>query len=194
MLGRALDTTWRNFSTLFLLGAVFFVPIHLGHAYVFRDELAVQELRPEIEELSENQKVRNVGPSELARERATLVVVLGVDLLICVGLYGASRRVHVVDSQDGVPTVGDALRGGRESWARPDPGVSSVGIVIAALAGWLVYRIASIAAEALGASSMFVGVGLARGVAVSTFFALAIGCAAAASRTTPRRSPKVELY
>ena len=194
MLGRALDATWRNFSTLFLLGAIFFVPLHLGQTYVFRDEIAVQELRPEIEQFPENKKVRNVGPAELAKERAILLVLSGVDLLIAVGLSGAARRVHAVDAHDGVPTVGDALRAGREFRGRLDPRVTAAGVAIAALVAWLVYRIASLVAGSLGAATMFIGVGLARGIAVSTLFAIAIGCAAAASGTArPPERPRAKL-
>lgn len=195
MLTGALDATWRNFSTLFLLGAIFFVPLHLGHAYAFRNEISVQELGPEIEGFPENKRVRNVGNSDLARERATLLVLYGIDVLVAVGLFGAARRVHTRDGAGEVPTVGDALQGaGSEFQGRPDLGATIVGVAVGAIVAWLVYRIGALAAESLGAPSMFVGVGLARAVAASTLFAVAIGCAAASARSASSRSPKIDLY
>lgn len=198
MLGRALDATFRNFSTLFLLGAIFFIPLHMVHAFVFRDELAVQELRPEIEEFPPAKKVRNVGAAELARERNTLFVLAGVDMLVAIGLFGAARRVVEIAEASDVPTVGDALRGSASEFrARPDAGVTAGGIVVGAAIAWLVYRIGMLLAESLGASSMFIGVGLARGAAAGALAAVALGCAATSARSArsiPRRAAKIDLY
>ncbi|MDQ4065820.1 MAG: hypothetical protein M3161_07215 [Actinomycetota bacterium] len=195
MLGRALDATFRNFSTLFLLGAIFFVPLHLGHAFVFRNALAVQELRPEIERFPPNKNVRGVGPVELNRERMTLLLLGGIDVLVAVGLFGAARRVHEMHDAGEVPTVGDALRGSASYLsARPDIAVTLGGIAVGAVAAFLVYRIGSIATELLGAPATFVGVGMTRAVAASAFFAVALGCAAASARPSQRGVAKLDVY
>lgn len=195
MLGRALDKTFRNFSTLFLLAAIFFVPLHTVHAFVFRDEIAVQELRPEIEDFPPAKKVRGVGAPELTNERNTLFVLAGIDMIVAMGLFGAARRVHDIDEDGRVPTVGEALRGSGASFrARPDVLVTAGGLVVGAAIAWLVYRIGMLVAELLGASSMFIGVGLARGLAAAVLTAVAVGCAAASARASARRPAKIDLY
>jgi hypothetical protein len=196
MLDRALATTVRNFSTLFLIGAVLFVPLHLAHAFAFRNVLSVAELRPDIADFPEGRLVRNVGVGELNDERSTLGVLLVVEAGISILLLGAARRVVDVDADDGVPTVTDAYEHAAGSLRKAVPPIDRVGIlvtctVIGVAAGWLAYRIGLLATELLGNDTAFAGIGVTRGVAVALFATFLIGPAATLS-TAPRPEPPVE--
>lgn len=196
MLDRALTITFRNLSTLFLVAAVFFVPLHLVHAFLFRDVLAVAELRPEIASFPETKKVRNVGPAEFADERTALGIVFIVEAGLLVVVLGAALRVVEVDRNDDVPTVGDALADSMQSLGRvrlQRPGVVVLCGAIGALAAWLVYRIGLLATELLGNDTAFAGVGLARGAAVSLFATFVAGPIAALSAESPDGTPPERL-
>ncbi|MGH3117779.1 MAG: hypothetical protein ACRDQ2_11855, partial [Gaiellales bacterium] len=165
MLDRALVTTVRNFSTLFLIGAVVFIPLHLAHGFLFRNVLSVAELRPDIADFPEGRMVRNVGVEELNDERSTLGALVIVEAGISILLLGAARRVVEVDEDEGVPTVADAYGHAPSSLRKISFTVDRLGIlvtclVIGLLAGWLTYRIGSLATELLGNDTAFVGIGV----------------------------------
>ena len=195
MLGRALDLTFRNLTTLVCITAFIYLPIHLIHAAAFRNELAVAELRADIATLTDDRKVRGVGPEELDRERVTLWAVLAIDLGALPFMLGAARRVFDRDEEGEVPTIGDALANSLRSLSgmRLDAPISLASIAIGAVAGWLLLRIGMILTELLGNDATFVGVGTTRGIAVAVGVAISVGgIAAAASRR--RVEPKLELY
>jgi hypothetical protein len=201
MLDRAVALTLRNLSTLFLLGAIVFVPLHLAHAFAFRNVLSVADIRGDISEFPEGKKVRNVGTEELGDERSTLLVLLLVEAGISVLLVGGARRVVEIDDGDGVPTVTDA-------WSHALPLLQTVPVSarssgpllvcgsIGVLAAFLIYRIGALATELLGDDKAFVGVGLSRGAAVALFVTFVIGPVAALSTgNRPNPAPQsLDVY
>ncbi|MGH2757202.1 MAG: hypothetical protein ACRDI3_05380 [Actinomycetota bacterium] len=198
MLDRALGTTARNFSTLFLIGAVTFIPLHVAHAFLFRNVLSVAELRPDIADFPEGRLVRNVGVEQLNDERSTLGVLLIVEAGISLLLLGAARRVVEVDADGGVPTVTDAYEHAAGSLRKAWFGIDRLGIlvtcaVIGVAAGWLAYRIGLLVTELLGNDKAFAGIGATRGIAVALFLTFVIGPAATLSLTSRPAPPAKPL-
>ncbi|HEV3472206.1 MAG TPA: hypothetical protein VG408_03240 [Actinomycetota bacterium] len=186
MLGPALDTAFRHLATLFCVCALIFVPLHLVHAVVFRNVIAVAELAPDIESFPEGRKVKNVGPEELHDERTTGLALLILEAGSLVILVGAARRVIEVEEAGGVATVLDAVG---NSFVRLREGSDH-----GALAGWLTLLIGYRVAEVLGSDASYLGVGLSRGVAVSLAGAIVIGTAAASRPAVRRPVEKLDLY
>ena len=198
MLGHALDVAFRHLATLFCVCAVIFVPLQLGHAFVFRDVLGVSELAPDIRAFPEGRKVRNVGPEELRAERATGMVLVIVEAGLLVILVGAARRVIDVESEDRVATVPDALSNALSSLGavRPQFPVVAGSLLVGAAAGWLTLAIGYRLSEILGNDATYLGIGFSRGVAASLAGAVIAGTAAASSvsRPTPAPPEKLDLY
>lgn len=200
MLERAFATTVRNLSTLFLLGAIVFVPLHLGHAFLFRNVLSVHELRGDIQAFPEGKKVRGVGASQLEDERTTLMILLAAEAGLSFVLLGAARRVAEVDAEGGVPTVVDALEHAgshlrttdlRRLWTTP----VLLGLLVGTVTGWLVYRIGAAGTELLGNDKAFVGIGLTRGAALAMFVTFIVGPASVAPAKTSGESQRpLDLY
>src|SRR5687767_1977691 len=140
MLDRALSRTFANLSTLILVAFVVTIPIHLVHAYVFKDELAVQEIGPEIASFPEGRQVRGVARADLGAERKFLFVALGVELLALPLVLRAARRVMDVDEEGGVPTVLDAWRRPGRGGS-PEPGPVLAAGAVGAVAGLIVWSI-----------------------------------------------------
>jgi hypothetical protein len=111
MLESALQMTFRNFSTLFLIVAVVVFPLHLAYGITFRAEIAVRELHPEIEELPTGLRVRDVGAAEIDRARAAGYAVWLIEIALIPLMVKAARRALDATERGGVPTVGDAWRG-----------------------------------------------------------------------------------
>jgi hypothetical protein len=180
MLDRSLGKTFANLSTLVLLACVFTLPIHVIHAYVFKDALAVAELSPEIQAFPEGRQVRGVARADLDLQRNTLLVVLGIELLALPLAYRASRRVIEVDDDARVPTVVDAWTHlGSSPAAALHPGPILIGAVIGAMAGWLVWMIGSTLSDMASADIAWAVTGLARGLGVALSIAIVCGVAAA---------------
>jgi hypothetical protein len=111
MLESALQMTFRNFSTLFLIVAVVVFPLHLAYGITFRAEIAVRELQPEIEELPSGLRVRDVGAAEIDRARMAGYAVWLIEIALIPLMVKAARRALDATERGGVPTVGDAWRG-----------------------------------------------------------------------------------
>jgi hypothetical protein len=198
MLDRALTSTFRNFSTLLLIGAIIFVPLHLAHAFLFRNVLSVAELRSDIADFPEGRKVRNVGVAELNDERSTLGALLIIEVGISVWLVGAARRVVQVDAEGSVPTVTDAYAHATSSLRRTTIAMDRMGILVTCLviglaAGWLTYRIGMLVTELLGNDTAFVAIALSRAVALSVVMAFVMGPVAALSPTARPAAPEKHL-
>ena len=111
MLESALQATFRNFSTLFLIVAVVVFPLHLVYGLTFRDEIAVRELHPEIAELPSDRRVRGVGPADIDRARLAGYVVWLVEIALIPLFVKAARRALDATERGDVATVADAWRG-----------------------------------------------------------------------------------
>jgi len=200
MLDRALTATFRNLSTLILLGAVVFVPLHLAHAFVFRNVHTVADLAGDIAEFPGNKKVRNVGPAELDDERRTSLVLVIAELGLSIVLLGAAKRTIETDDAGRIPTIAEGFEHAIAGLKRVRIAAPSVPPLLAcgaigALAGWLSWQIVSLAGEVLGNDTAFVAVGLARGSALAVFVAFVAGPIAALSGApVPREPESLDLY
>jgi hypothetical protein len=178
LLDAALRATVRNFSTLFLLVAVVTVPLHVGHAYAFRNVIATSELHPAIERWPPQRRVRGVGSGDLrtARVASTIITLLEIALL---PLFArAAARVMAVDRRHGVPTVVGAWGGGPIPLRELRPPTVGPVVVAAALAltvGWLARAIGLIVVESLPDGVAFAGRGLNESLARAGGAAFLIG-------------------
>jgi len=198
MLDRALSKTFADLSTLILIACVFTVPIHVVHTYVFRAELAIRELGPEIAELPEGRQVRGVPVTDVGLERKWLAAAMLLDLAAAVLVFRAARRVFAVIEEGGTPTVPDALGHlGSRGPGPPPVGPVVVLVAIAGVTGWLVLAIGSRLADMAPADVAWLGVGAARGVGMGVVLAIAAGGAAALPARSARATPvpeKLDLY
>lgn len=172
LLDRSLTEAFKNFSTLFLLVAVFTVPLHLVYSFVFRDVIALSELHSRVSELPSFRLVRGVGSDRLTDYRIAFVGLTLIEIALIPLLAKAADEVVEVEEQGGVPTVLGAL--GRIGSGRPSPvrALSSgtvpglVALVVFALVvGWLAERVGLLVVDLLGDPVRWFGAGLVRGVA-----------------------------
>jgi hypothetical protein len=112
----SLRATFRHFYTLFLIVGVLTVPAHIGHAYVFRDVVAVADLHRDIEGFPEGRQVQSVGVSQLKAARTSALVLSLVELALVPLMLRAARRAVSADRE--VTTVAGAYRGVLRSAAR----------------------------------------------------------------------------
>ena len=111
MLERAFSAAFRNLSTLFLMVALFTVPLHVGYSYLFRDVIEVRKIHSSIEGFPSYRQVKNVGPDELRTARLTYLGLSVLELALLLPLLArATARVLEVDAAGGVPTIPRALR------------------------------------------------------------------------------------
>ena len=199
MLDRALAKMFADLSTLILIACVITVPIHLVHAYVFKAELSVREMGPEIDALNETDRIRGVNRGDIEVERTWLAIVVLIELLMIPLIARAAQRVYSVREGKGVPTVVDALGHLRSGTGigRPPIGPLAVIVVIGGLTAWLVLMIGTRIADMASADLAWVGVGSARALAMAVGLALIAGSVAALpGRMPPSEVPpeKLELY
>jgi hypothetical protein len=156
----------RNFSTLFLIVALVTGPLHLAHAYVFREVIALSELHPAIERFPPTRKVRGIGRSELSRARIAYFVINAVELALLPLMVRAAARALAVDRQQGVPTaLGAWATSLRSSAPRARLGGVSVRALGAAalgafIIGWLAREVGLLVIEPLPDPEAWAGVGL----------------------------------
>ena len=135
MLESALQSAFRNFSTLFLIVAVVVFPLHLAYGLTFRDEIAVRELHPEIAELPSDRRVRGVGAAEIDRARVAGYALWLVEIALIPLFVKAARRALEATERGDVATVADAWRGafGRDprQWLSGGPAAAAGGIGLA---------------------------------------------------------------
>ena len=172
LLDRALRTTFRNFSTLFLLAALVTVTAHLVYGIVFRDVLEVTELHPFIRGLQAGRQVNDVSADDLAASETARWVVLGVEVALLPLLIGGARRIVAREAEGGVPTVPDALTHLRDrearlsfKWGRAEIVTALAGLVLGAGVWYLAQRAGLLAAEPLPDHFNFLALELVRGVA-----------------------------
>ncbi|HEX2049776.1 MAG TPA: hypothetical protein VHJ34_03985 [Actinomycetota bacterium] len=196
MVDRTLRAALRNYTTLFLVAAALTVPLHVAHAFVYRDVLEVADLHGDIEEFPAARQVRSVGRDHLDNERRAFWAVNALELLLVPLLAGAARRVFERERDGRLPGVLDALaraparlrgpRGTRPSWA-----AVAAGAAVALVTGVLVERILLVVAEPVPDVAAFAGFGLAWGVAraAAAPFVLAPLALGAGATTAPTSTP-----
>jgi hypothetical protein len=178
MLDKALRLTFRNYSTLFLLVGAFSFTASLIYCFFFRAAIAVGELHDTILSFPGKKQVAGVGHDTLVTARLVgwAVVLLGVLALPL--LARCARRALERDAGGHAPTVLDSLRHSPGAvppwWPNYDIKVVGVSVLIALVVGWLALQTGLRLSELLSDGRMWVGVGLARGVAwaVATPFVL----------------------
>ena len=174
LLDRSLRTTFRNYSTLFLLVALVSVTAHLVYGVIFRDVLEVTELHPDVAALKAGRQVNNVGAKDLATSETARWIVLAVEVALLPVLIGAARRVVHKDEAGGVPTVPDALAHLRDKdarlsfrWGGAQMATVVIGLGLAAATWYLAERAGLLVAEPLPDRFNFIALELARGVALA---------------------------
>lgn len=195
LLDRALRTTFRNYSTLFLLAAFVTVTAHLVLGVVFRDVLEVTELHPYIRNLKPGGRVDNVGASDLATFETARWAVLGLEVVLLPLLVGGARRIVTRDREGGVPTVPDALTHLRDPdarlsfrWAGGEMATVVVGAILAAATWYLAERAGFLAAEPLPDRFNFLTFELARGVGLALGAPFLLGSIVTSGLEATRRS------
>jgi hypothetical protein len=185
MLDRALRATFRNFSTLFLLAALVFVPLHIAYAFAFRRVLAVSELHRAIAQFPGGRLVQGVGREQLSNAHAWSLGLTLLEAVLLPFLVAAADRVLAEDARSGVPTVLGALSLAPARLAAPprDRAPAAAGGAVVALAvAWLARSVGLLVAEPLPARLAWAGVGLAEGGARALGGAMLIGTLAFLAR------------
>ena len=190
---RALRTTFRNYSTLFLLVALLTVTAKIVYGFVYRDVL---ELHDFVRELKASRTVNGVTRQDLeAAERSALFITV-VQVLLAPLLVGAARRIIARDEAGEVPTVPDGLahprRGGGLSfrWGTQELIAVILGLVLAAAVSFLALRVGLLIAEPLPDRWNFVTLGLVRGLAPALGAPFLLGTVAIAGRSAAGRREK----
>ena len=162
MLESALQSTFRNFSTLFLIAAVVVFPLHLAYGLTFRDEIAVRELHPEIAQLPSDRRVSGVGPAEIERARMTGYAVWLVEIALIPLLVKAARRALDATERGDVATIADAWRGafGRapRQWLPGGPVAVAGGVGMAVLVLLMIEVSGLLLTDTLPDGSRFAGI------------------------------------
>ena len=199
MLDRALAKMFADLSTLILVACMITVPIHLVHAYVFKAELSVREMGPEIDALNETDRIRGVNRGDIEVERTWLAIVVLIELLTIPVIARAAQRVYSVSEEGGVPTAMDAYRHLRSGTGRGRPPIGPLAViaVLGGLTAWLALTIGTRIADMAPADLAWVGVGSARALAMAVALAMVGGSVAAlpGGAHPPATPPeKLELY
>jgi hypothetical protein len=194
-LDRALRATVRNFSTLFLLAAIFTVPLHVGHAYAFRRVIAVSDLHPAIERFPKARQVRGVGPGAVARARMGYLVLNLLEVALLPLLARPAARIMAADRRREVPTVIGALAAGKRSndaisWRGLAMGPLVVALLLAAVIAWLARTVGLVLVEPLPSASAFAGVGLVEGLSRALGAPFVLGVAGWMATQDTGRAPR----
>ena len=116
---RALKTTLRNFSTLWLIVAAVTIPLNVAWAFRYQDVIATREIHADIEALPTGDKVRGIDEEAINQARSAQLIVLALEVALLPLLVRATRRVIERESAGHVPTALAAWRGiARSSGAR----------------------------------------------------------------------------
>jgi hypothetical protein len=178
----AFRSTFREFSTLFLLVAVMTVPMHVAHSYVFRDVLAVRDLHPDIRDFPEGRRVRDVGVADLHRSQQAWLALTLLEIALIPVVVRAARPVVRGELQPA--TVLGAYR--RVARRRPrgkerprQLAWTLVGLAVAALLVTALLRASGlVVVAALPDDHAFPWIGLVEGTARALGGALFVGPAA----------------
>jgi hypothetical protein len=163
-----LKTTFRNYATLFFVVAALTVPVHVVHAFIYRDVVAVRDIHDAVEDLDPGQQVRRVTADDLAQYRTTGWLIAAAEIALIPVLAGAARTV--LATRDSV-SVGTAWKRWLGGWRAPLPrpahpaAVLAVGAVVAVAVASLLRSTGYLLSEPVGEAVSFAPVGLTEGLA-----------------------------
>lgn len=169
MLDHGLRAAFRNYATLFLLVALFTVPLHLAYSYAYRTIIEVSDVHTALEDFPNYRSVEGVTAEQLRISRTVYLGLAGVEILLIPLLARASRRVVEVDTAEGVPTVPDALRHAVRSGYGVARGIARapvavvVAVVASAALGYGLERAGLVAMEPVPDALRWAFAGLVRG-------------------------------
>ena len=136
-LDRTLTTTFREFSTLFLVVFVLILPLHLIYGSMFQDVLAVRELHPAIAEFPASRQVRGVGQADVTNARLWFWIVIALEIALLPLIVKACRSVLDQARRGEVTSVKAALAAIRErrvtDAARPNSAAWLPALIVALL-------------------------------------------------------------
>ncbi len=162
MVESALQATFRNFSTLFLIVAVVLFPLHLAYGLTFRDEIAIRELHPEIAELPSDRRVRSVGAAEIDRARMAGYAVWLVEIALIPLFVKAARRALDATERGDMATVSGAWKGAfrrdPQQWLSGGPAAVAWGAGMAVLVLLMIEVSGLLVADMIPDGSRFAGV------------------------------------
>jgi hypothetical protein len=188
MLDAGLRVTFRNFATLFFLVAAVTIPLHIAYSFVFRNVIAVSDLRADIERFPSQREVRSVGRTQIGHADLAAEVIAGIEIALLPLAVGAATRVLEADERGDLPEVPRAwataagAAGALWRGLKQAPGTLLGALVVAAAAGVLIDRIGALVAEPIPATYRFLGVGLSAALARAVAAPLLLGPAALAGR------------
>lgn len=195
MLDRAFAKVVRNLPALFLVVAAVTLPLHLAHAFVFRNVVGVLELRHEIATFPGERQVRAVGTAQLRNYDVSYwLLVLGEVAALPLAARAARRVVDAAGAGELV-TIRDAWKAARtESHPRwtdvsNQPIPLLVAAAVALVAGALVWKTGMPLAGFMPPGARFVGVAVTEALARAAgapFFLVALSEAARATRPAPK--------
>lgn len=199
MLEWAFSAAFRNFSTLFLMVALFTVPLHVGYSYLFHDVIEVREIHSSIEDFPSYRQVKNVGPDELRTARLAYVGLSVLELALLLPLLArATARVLEVDTAGGVPTIPSSLRASLRRGSSAFRGLFEalpsmlIAAVLALAIGWLFERTSLLLVEAVPDEHAWPLVGAIQGCAralAAPFLLVAIAIDRASAKEVPLGAP-----
>lgn len=171
MLDLVFRTTFRNYSTFFLIAATISLPLYLAYSFAYQDVIATSAIHDDIAQLEADEKVQGVGPSNLdsARLAALAVNVLGAALVPL--LAAAAVGVLVQDEGGRVPGAWRAWShaggAGLLKGLRSEPAVLAGGVILAISVGALASLSGHLLLELVGASRSWAGVGSVQGLSLA---------------------------
>jgi hypothetical protein len=198
MLDRAARSTVRNFSTLFLICLVVFLPLEIAYATIHQSAIEVRELAPFIEELPGNQRVKGVGPAELDDARRDRMILTAVELALVPLMVSAARRVFERDAAGDLPTATDAyLHSMTPLRLGPLPPADSIGavgvaVVFSLSVGFATYQAGLLLADVFPDRFDFVLLGAVEACARSLALPWFLGAWVEAGRVKERRRPTTD--
>ena len=177
-LDSALRVALANFSTLFLLVAMLYVPLQAARSYAFRDVVEVRAIHDAIARFPADRRVRGVDRERLGSYRRLGLVVAAIQVGLLPILTGGARHALEEDRQGRLPTVAGSLAGGVARPILPVPGgpvLASVAIAAAVylLGSAIVRLIVEVTPDAVAWAVAGVGEGTARAAAVPFVLATA---------------------
>ena len=170
MLEKGLSYAFRDLWTYILIAAVVTIPLHSIYAFAFQDVISVAEVHEEIESFTGGRTTRDVGPSDLDRERAAWMAIVALELALLPLAARATRRALEHDMEDRVPSAVGAWTGiastgggfGRALFRNLGPLAAAA--LLALAAGFLAERAGTLLSEALGSGTRWAGVALSQGL------------------------------
>lgn len=163
----------RTYWSVFFVVAAVTVPLHVAHATIWHNVIAVTELHGDIEHFPPLRQVHGVGRTQLGQFRVAYWVILAIELALIPLFIRATKRILEVDARGGVT---GALDGWRAALSRGqagnavralgrNPAPFLVGAAVAVVVVYLLGGVGGLLVSPLGDEREFAGRGLVDGVA-----------------------------